>query len=108
MQSLLPGQNTYCSKRFLFSVTCIFNLFGFFRFMSVCFMSKHGKYVLTPVSLQLALNLTVYVATACCIVRPLYTDKVSGTKNTEKLYRLRKKKNKHFVLENRVKNPVFF
>lgn len=82
MQSLLPGQNTYCSKRFLFSVTCIFNLFGFFRFMSVCFMSKHVKYVLTAVFLRLALNLTVYVAIACCIVHPLYTDKVSGTIKT--------------------------
>lgn len=54
------------------------------------------------------LNPTVYVAVACCIVHPLYTDKVSGTKNPEKLYRLKKKKNKHFVLENCVKNPVFF
>lgn len=92
MQSLLPGQNTYCSKRFLFSVPCIFNLFGFSRFMSVCFKSKHGKYVLTPGSLWLALNPTVYVAIAC-IVHPLYTDKVSGTKSPEKLYRLKRKIN---------------
>lgn len=108
MQSLLPGQNTYCSKRFLFSVTCIFNLFGFSRFMSVCFMSKHGKYVLTPLSLQLALNLTVYVAVACCIAHPLYTDKVSGTKNPGKLYRLQRRKINIFVLENCVNNPVSF
>lgn len=72
--------------------------------MSVCFMSKHGKYVLTPGSLRLTLNPTVYVAIAC-IVHPLYTDEVSGTKSPKKLYRL--KKNKHFVLENGVKNPVF-
>lgn len=63
-------------------------------------MSKHGKYVLTLGSFRLALNPTVYVAIAC-IVHPLYTDKVSGTKSPEKLYRLKRKiNNRYLATEN--------